>query len=163
MPYTQKQLEEAAKLWSNLEFSITDIAKIIGGNRSKLAGYMVRNRDQFPKRGRQTKRTFRPAPKPIAPQKQVARKKPPLPKAQPEMKPDPTPVEFTEPPADFGPALTIFKELKSRECKWIMSSETTPETPTCGRRTDEGESFCAFHSKLAYVPVAVVRARRKVS
>jgi GcrA cell cycle regulator len=169
MPYTTKQLERAAAMWAGGVLSISDIVRAIGGTRSALAGYMVRDRELFPKRGRQKLVVRQPVAKPKPPAAKGTTRQPrpaKIPKKQAldwQVKPEALPAaEFVPTQIDLGPPLTIFKDLEPGQCKWIMSTldDTAAEAPTCGRPVQEDKPFCPAHCRLAYVPASALQMRK---
>lgn len=47
----------------------------------------------------------------------------------------------------------LIHELGPRQCKWEVNNAPVGEDHLfCGKRTDEGKSWCPYHAKLAYVP-----------
>ncbi|NTS31297.1 hypothetical protein HQ945_08515 [Phyllobacterium sp. BT25] len=47
----------------------------------------------------------------------------------------------------------LLHELEPRQCKWEVNNAPVGEDHLfCGKRTDEGKSWCPYHANLAYVP-----------
>jgi len=68
---------------------------------------------------------------------------------------------FTEPPDARPPAVVVplrqepagtatIMTLGARMCRWPIGMPDDPDFTFCGRRSDDGASYCAGHAKIAY-------------
>lgn len=70
----------------------------------------------------------------------------------------PAPVAETDPPACEG--VTILS-LTENTCKWPVGDPGKPDFFFCGRKSEVGLPYCAFHARLAYQPSAERRRERE--
>ena len=71
--------------------------------------------------------------------------------------PSPKPLEEVLIP--MSERVTIM-ELKEAMCRWPLGDPATPEFRYCGGKSTIGESYCTYHSRVAYQP-AQDRGRRE--
>jgi GcrA cell cycle regulator len=74
------------------------------------------------------------------------------------------PVLVTAPVVDVDPPtferVTILN-LTEQTCKWPVGDPGKPDFFFCGRKSDVGIPYCAFHARLAYQPSAERRRERE--
>ena len=52
-------------------------------------------------------------------------------------------------------------ELKEAMCRWPLGDPATPEFRYCGGKSTVGESYCTYHSRVAYQPAQDRRRDRE--
>jgi GcrA cell cycle regulator len=58
----------------------------------------------------------------------------------------------------FADRKTLF-ELTPRSCRWPVGNPCEADFFFCGSETAEGESYCAYHGRVAHVPTAKLKDR----
>ncbi|WP_305984322.1 GcrA family cell cycle regulator [Roseibium sp. MMSF_3544] len=172
MSWTNERVELLKKLWSD-GLSASQIAGELGGvTRNAVIGKV--HRLGLSGRAKTSSSSAKPRrPRANAPSPSGAPKKPshspqtigatalkadvsPIPavEAKPEIEPVP---DMVIPISQRATILT----LTERTCKWPIGDPATDDFYFCGRVSDAGVPYCAYHCKIAYQPVADRRRERK--
>jgi len=171
MSWTNERVELLKKLWSE-GLSASQIAGELGGvTRNAVIGKV--HRLGLSGRAKSSSSSAKPRRARTAPSGPATPKKPsPQPQTvgatalKSDIAPDPI-VEAkpeVEPTADVVPIsqrATILT-LTERTCKWPIGDPATDDFYFCGRVSEAGVPYCAYHCKIAYQPVADRRRDRKV-
>lgn len=168
--WTPERRRLCIELWEADKHSAHEIAALIGGglNRNAVIGFAFRQRKRGilkSKRG-QNNYHYQPAPPTIYKQLGIPKstfngrvKRGQIPTEGPTYTPrkkavpvpvhvsvtDPTPGEWVE----FNMPRHSFEEIIPTSCRWPIGEE--PPYQFCGLRQIDGASFCAHHSRMAYV------------
>lgn len=154
--------EKLRHLWLFEGKSSSQIAAIFKVTRNAVIGRIHRNGWSRPRPGDIKRIETRMA------NRKLADAAPTPPKA-PE--PPPRPRAFSRPPAmieplqpappDPAPKKPIdLMALTSRTCRWPFGTPGTDAFGFCGHRTEEGKTYCARHTAMAFVPVEKRKNRR---
>jgi GcrA cell cycle regulator len=143
MGWTDERVEQLKKLWAE-GLSASQIARVLGEvTRNAVIGKVHRlglsgraspariERPRYPKPARRMVKPMLAEPVIIA-----------------EPEPEPEPGEWT----------TVLT-LRERMCKWPIGNPGDANFRFCGRKSADGASYCAEHSRKAYQPANVKRDR----
>jgi GcrA cell cycle regulator len=164
MSWTDERVERLKTLWSE-GLSASQIAAELGGvTRNAVIGKV--HRLGLSGRAKPQAQAARPAQaarhKPAAPNRPAqspARPARPITIGNVALKADASPDEAPLPApiraADVEPLqferVTIL-HLTEQTCKWPIGDPGRPDFFFCGRKSDSGVPYCAYHSRIAYQP-----------
>lgn len=172
MSWTNERVELLKKLWSE-GLSASQIAGELGGvTRNAVIGKVHRlglsgraktsSSSAKPRRPRSTAGSSGGSPKRSPQQPQsigaTALKADMAPAPSAAIKPDLEPVpEMVIPISERATILTLTEQT----CKWPIGDPATDDFYFCGRQSETGVPYCAYHCKVAYQPIADRRRERK--
>ncbi|GAD58083.1 LOW QUALITY PROTEIN: gcrA cell cycle regulator [Brevundimonas abyssalis TAR-001] len=146
--WTEDRVGALKKLWLEGQ-SASQIAKQLGGGvtRNAVIGKVHRlglSGRAAPSQPART--TFRaPRPRPAQPRRRAASRRPSR-ALRPCRRTPPAPRI-----PDMPGTATVLT-LGAHMCKWPIGDPTSSDFSFCGRRSDEGATYCVEHAKLAYQP-----------
>jgi GcrA cell cycle regulator len=146
--WTEDRVGALKKLWLEGQ-SASQIAKQLGGGVTRNAVIGKVHRLGLSGRAapsQPTRTTFR-APRPRPAQPSAPRR---IEAAQPRSAPVPPTPPAPRVPDMPGTATVL--TLGAHMCKWPIGDPTSSDFSFCGRRSDEGATYCVEHAKLAYQP-----------
>lgn len=169
MSWTDERVELLKKLWGE-GHSASQIAGELGGvTRNAVIGKVHR----LGLSGRA--KTSSSSAKPRRPRATTASTTPKKPVAQPQtagataLKADIAPAPIAEAPPELDPIADVVPiseratilTLTETTCKWPIGDPATDDFYFCGRISEAGVPYCAYHCKIAYQPVADRRRDRR--
>lgn len=168
--WTDERVDLLKKLWSE-GLSASQIAGELGGvTRNAVIGKVHRlglsGRAKAPQP--QAARPKKPATRPATTTGRtsggpvsigaVALKADAVPVARPQAAPQPAIYSLSEEPLIANASVL---QINEQTCKWPIGDPGRPDFFFCGRKSDSGIPYCAYHARIAYQPSADRKARDK--
>ena len=163
LQWTDERVELLKKLWND-GLSASQIANELGQvTRNAVIGKVHRlglsGRAKSPSSAAPQPRKARPAQHMMRVTRPVSRGNTALAQAF-EVEVEVAPLPAIDNVVPMGERCTIM-ELKEYSCRWPIGEPGKDDFRYCGARSSTGLPYCAYHSRIAYQPVADRRRDRK--